>query len=404
MNQQTRDLSIKLSKQKARARELLKMETRSEDDQTELDGLDEKIEASEKELRTAMLADEDTETREQRETDTGEDRELRSLAGQANLGTIFHAVLEHRAVDGAERELQQHFDLTDNQVPLMLLEQRAATAAPGDVGAQQQEILTPVFAQACAAFLGVPMPRVAVGDSVYPVLTTRASVGGPHTDSTEVGESTGTFTAQVLEPSRIQASFFYRRTDRARFRGMDEALRANLSDALADKLDAEVIAGSDGLLNGTNLPNHNVNAVTSYADYLAEFGYSRVDGRYASSVSDLRAVVGASTYAHMGAAYRNNSVDRNAIDRLMTITGGIKVSAHVPGTASHKQNAVIRRGNRRAMVAPVWEGVTLIPDEVTKAAAGEIVITAVMLHAVKIIRAGTSAEAADFYKQQTQHA
>ena len=37
-------------------------------------------------------------------------------------------------------------------------------------------------------------------------------------------------------------------------------------------------------------------------------------------------------------------------------------------------------------VAPIWEGVTIIPDEVTKAATGEIVLTAVMLHAVKVLR------------------
>ena len=50
------------------------------------------------------------------------------------------------------------------------------------------------------------------------------------------------------------------------------------------------------------------------------------------------------------------------------------------------------------MVAPIWEGVTIIPDEVTKAASGQIVITAVMLYAVKLLRAD------GFYKQETQHA
>ena len=50
------------------------------------------------------------------------------------------------------------------------------------------------------------------------------------------------------------------------------------------------------------------------------------------------------------------------------------------------------------MVAPIWEGLSLIPDEVTKAASGQIVITAVLLHAVKVVRA------AGFYKLQTQHA
>ena len=49
------------------------------------------------------------------------------------------------------------------------------------------------------------------------------------------------------------------------------------------------------------------------------------------------------------------------------------------------------------MVAPVWENVALIPDEVTKAANGQIVLTAVMLHAVKILRA------AGFYKQMIQN-
>ena len=40
------------------------------------------------------------------------------------------------------------------------------------------------------------------------------------------------FSAEVLSPSRIQASFFYSREDRARFAGMDESLRENLSDGL----------------------------------------------------------------------------------------------------------------------------------------------------------------------------
>ncbi len=34
---------------------------------------------------------------------------------------------------------------------------------------------------------------------------------------------------------------------------------------------------------------------------------------------------------------------------------------------------------------------TIIPDEITKAASGEIVLTAVMLHAVKILRAAAFA-------------
>ena len=110
--------------------------------------------------------------------------------------------------------------------------------------------------------------------------------------------------------------------------------------------------------------------------------------------------MGSATYAHAGNTYRNTSVDRTALDRLMEITGGVRVSSHVPaatGTPA-KQESVIRRGMAMAMVAPIWEGIMIIPDEVTLAAEGQLKITAVMLHAVKLLRAD------DWYKLETQHA
>ena len=190
----------------------------------------------------------------------------------------------------------------------------------------------------------------------------------------------------MLSPARLQASFFYSREDRARFQGMDEALRMNLNDALSDGLDNQIVSGTNGLLNGTVLANHNVTAVTTFDLYLAGLVYGRVDGKYASTSSEIKLLLGSHTYGHAGRVYRNSSVDRSALDRLMEVTGGVRVSAHVPAAGSNRQNALIRLGMRRDMVAPVWEGITLIPDEVTKAASGQIVITAVMLHAVKLLR------------------
>ena len=59
-------------------------------------------------------------------------------------------------------------------------------------------------------------------------------------------------------------------------------------------------------------------------------------------------------------------MDRSALDRLMEVTGGVRVSAHVPAAAVNKQNAIVRRGMRRDAVAPIWEGVSLIPDEISR--------------------------------------
>ena len=340
------------------------------------------------------------------ETRTSEGRDFRQLVTRANLGVIFDNVINHRSVDGATAELQKHFGLDTNQVPLSLLvrswpteelETRAVTPAPGEVGQTPASILQYVFPQSCAAFLDVNMPTVGVGEAVYPVLTSELAVRTP-AENAAATETTGAFSAEVLSPSRLQASFFYSREDRSRFAGMDAALRENLSMGLSDGFDKEILAGTNGLFTGTVLANHNVTVATSYDLYLSQLVYDRIDGRYASGSGDVKMVMGSSVYSSAGATYRNTSVDRTVLDRMMDISGGVKVSAHVPAAASNRQNVVIKRGMAMSMTAPVWEGISLVPDEITKVANGQIVITAIMLYAVKLLRAD------DYYKQQVQTA
>ena len=345
---------------------------------------------------TAAVVSEDV--RETKSTESPEATEYRALVDKAELGEIYAATIEHRNTAGAEAELQSHLKIGPNQVPLDLLrvEDRLVSPAPTNVGATEQPVIAAVFANSVGAFLGVDQPVVGAGDSVFPVIVTRASIKGPFTGSEEAAETTGAFEAELLKPERLQVSYFYKRTDSARFSGMSSALRENLSMALGDALDAEIVNGTDGLLNGTNLPNHNVSAATTYLLFLSQFGFSRVDGRYTGSVADLRSVMGSGSYAQAGSVFRGNNADQTAASELDRLTGGVRVSAHVPAVASSKQNNVIRLGMRRDMVAPVWQGVTLIPDEISQAKKGEIVITAVLLHAVKIIREE------GFYKQQVQ--
>ena len=401
---QTKDkIEIRISEVRARLNQISDLEGDAITGEIRSEAGELKTEYADLETRfqAATIGGAPTETR----TENSEDRALRRLIGGASVGAVYAATIEHRQTDGATAELQQHHGLGANQIALAMLrgdepEVRAATQAPANVAQQQSEIVPAVFPQACATFLGVDTPVVGVGEAVYPVLATSAVTGAPAEGATPSGtgidsdgSTTGSFTAEALSPGRLQAQFFYSREDRARFVGMDAGLRMNLSDALADALDKQIIAGVNGLLNGTNLANNDVSAQTNFEAYLSDLVYGRIDGTYASMTSEIRVVLGATTNAHAGGVYRNTSVDRNALDRLMEITGGVKVSAHVPAVASMKQNAIVRRGMRRDMVAPIWEGVTLIPDEVTKAASGQIVITAVMLHAVKILRA------AGFHKQ-----
>ena len=336
--------------------------------------------------------------------------EYRAMLDRANLGTIFDVLMAHQNPSGVEAELQQHLGLGGNQIPLDMLrghgggggrgrmEERAVTPGATNVGQNQQPVIPYVFPMSAAAFLGVDMPSVGVGEAVFPVLTGTLTVGTPAENATQA-ETTGSFSSDVLTPQRLQASFFYSREDRARFAMMDAALRENLSDGLADGLDDQILSGTNGLFTGTNLPDNDQATNDTFDSYLTNLVWSQIDGRYASMASDLMMVVGTGTYQDMGSTYRNNSVDRSALDRVMELTSGVRVSAHVPVVdANNRQNVVIRRGMSMTAVAPTWEGVTLIPDEITKAAEGQIVITAVMLFAVKVLRTG-----AGLVKQQTDH-
>ena len=107
----------------------------------------------------------------------------------------------------------------------------------------------------------------------------------------------GAPSADVLSPSRVQASFFYSREDRTRFAGMDAALRANLSEGLADGLDKEIIAGTNGLFTGTNLPNNAQTANDTFDTYLSHLVWDQIDGRYGAMASDLALVVPSATAA-----------------------------------------------------------------------------------------------------------
>ena len=387
-------IQVRLSECRQRLNTLLQVEPRSEDETAELEKLTQEVGVKEPELRAALAAEPDQ--NEVLVEGDAETRELALLTGRANAGAIILAVTEKRHCLGAELELQQAHGLAENQIPLDMLrvEQRAAglTTAPTNVGTSQAEIVQPVFANGAGAYLGITRPTVAAGDAVYPVLSTRPDVGGPHSDSSDVPETDSTFNADLLAPERIQASSMYRRVDAARFPNMDSALRMALNSGLEEKLDYEVLRGTEGLLTGSKLANHNKSGETTHAQYLSQFCFARVDGRYAAEQSDLKVLMGSGSYAHAGSTYQATP-HLSALDALMAKVP-VRVSAHVPAVASTKQNNVIRLGMRSDYVQPMWMGVTIIVDEISGSGTGQIEVTAVLLTNTKILRA------AGFYKQQ----
>ena len=340
----------------------------------------------------ALIAAGEEETEETRQRASGDraDDELADLTLRSNVGEVYESAMSGRATAGAIAELQQEYGLDWNQVPLRSLETRAVTPAPTNVGATQASIIPGVFPATLAAWLGVDMPTVGVGEHVYPVLVKNADVGGPHDASQVVASTTGSFTAEVLSPLRLQAEFFYRRVDRARFSGMDAALRQNLSQSLGDAVDKEVMAGVNGFLGASGLtaPTEKT-AQAAFGDYRKlVYDAAVLDGLFASDAGSVRLALGRQMYSHAAGLYRANNSDDSAIDSLARVSGGVRIARHIPNPSSGDQELIISKApTMRNMVAPMWEGVTIIADEITLSAKGEIKITAVLMHNVKILRA-----------------
>ena len=264
-------LQIRMSETREKVNDLVAAE--SAEDISRRDTLVAELKAMEAELRAAIEA-------EGAASSSPSSREWAGIVSGFDLGEMFTNVMEHRASSGAIAEVQAERGLGANAIPteLLMVEQRAVTPAPGDVGQSQAMIEGFVFPQSVAAFLGIPSPVVPVGDATFPVLTSDPAAGTPAENGAQ-SETTGAFSADVLTPGRIQASFFWSREDAARMAGMGDTLREALQGGVADKLDSEIMQGTNGLLTGTVLDPHVRAAASDYGHYVAELLYARVDGK-----------------------------------------------------------------------------------------------------------------------------
>ena len=312
------------------------------------------------------------------------------------------AATEERIADGPEAEFAQEEKLESFQVPFEAIAPRetekrvdATTSAPTDVGQDQDPILGRVFARGAAMWCGVRFPAVGVGEKQFPVLSagnTPALIAkdSPH-DSTAASWS-----VKVLSPKRMTARYTLAIEDAAVFAGMEAALRTDLSGAIAQEIDKEILAG-DGtsqhasgffdLSSGPLTAPSDPTAESGRPDYIAAIAGS-VDGRYALENGDVRLLIGAGTNQHMASEVwlrGNASAMMTAMEKVKAISGGCRVSAHVPAVATKFQLALACRKQGSA-VAPVWKAVSLIRDPYSNASSGLVALTMHVLWAFDVPR------------------
>ena len=330
------------------------------------------VTASEKRMQAVMVLDGGNKEVERVNAGDAEGREIRKLVSKASVGRMLAGILEEGEGDGADRELRSALGIPSDYIPMALLERRAAVTTTGDEPGTTQPFIGRVFPMGAAAFCGVDVASVAVGQELVPVLSTGVTIHGPYTDDTEATESTGVVTITTLEPKRLNGSFAVKQTHLATFPMIEDGLRADLGDAVQNAIDIDLLKRTDlGLLEFPADPTAPADATTA-AEFLADL-YSGVDGVYAGSVGDVRVLYGPETYAFAGGLVITANHPETVIDKVSRIAGGVLVTDNAGAYTGNRQEGLIIKGAaRRNCVGALWNGVQIIRDDVTRARQGEV--------------------------------
>ena len=391
----TQRLQLRQSEARQKLGTLLDMPTeqRAETWQADLDALKSELTTLESEYQAALLAE--PEAPETRSDDTPEQREMRDLLEQSSVADYFSEALNGVALDGASRELRSEL-LDDSHgvgwlpIDLLLdpvtndLEQRAdaATNVASAVQDHQQNIVGRAFAPSSGAYMGVQRPTVPAGDTTYVTLATGATADFRSDGVAKDAEAAG-FTTKTVSPVRVTARYLFGIESTVRYRGFEEALRADLSAVMSDKLDNVALNGLTAVSNVSPAIEGLISQLADPADPsntlmlsdIQDLYLSRVDGKYSQDGSNVRILTNADVFK---AARKLASTTGEPIDNWIP-SGRFRVSSNMPATASTIATVLSYASGRRGFVQPVWRGVQLIRDPYSNAASGQIALTVAML-------------------------
>ena len=361
--------------------------------------------------RAALVAESaeliEAETRGGADGPDAETRALQDLQGRASFGRYLQGFANGEQLTGAEREMAEHRGITTagnwlpwdallGPAPSVELRADAVTPAPASGNpTNQAEILQRVFARGAVARLGVSMPSVGVGQASYPLIGTGQSAAFVAKDG-EKDAAAGAIEPNALGPVRLQARVQFRVEEAMTTMGLESALREDLSRAISDQLDAQVVGAGDPRVRGFLATNAN-GGLADYADPTVDVSFASVaeqaargvDGKFAGGEDELAWVIGVATYAKLASLIQaNDSV--SATERLRRLLADFMASANIPAVASTIQSGILAKlgaaDSGMNAVAPIWEGLRLVRDEVTNADKGQIQVTAVALHNFKVLR------------------
>ena len=193
----------------------------------------------------------------------------------------------------------------------------------------------------------------------------------------------------LLPPPTPLINYVYSIEDNARLPGFAAAIGRDLSSAMTEKIDRTIFVGdasaNENVADVTGFTTAGISEVTLTqankvkADELLKLLAGLVDGKYASSMNDVRVVATVGSNQLWLGTVQNSAASNDTLAKFLrengvswTTRGEIETA-----TANGDFGAFIglNRGIRNAAVAPVWSGAQLVRDPYSGAAKGEVALT-----------------------------
>ena len=330
--------------------ELSRLDNLDAETRAELDTIEQGTPDLERQLRAAQVAvDAEDKSSTVAEGDvSGADPDRLELRAAASIGRFLTMVGK---TTGAERELQDELGLESNEIPMEMWERpretraadgepetRAITPAPStNTGVNLTPFQPMVFAPSIASRLMVEMPEVPSGAYATGTISTAvtADVKGANE---EVPETAAAFSMQSTKAKRIGASLNLSITDIANVgqENFESILRQHISLVLSDDLDDQLLNGDGSGINLAGLfqqitGEHAAGAaVATFDDFVATFA-NRIDGKWATEMSQVSIVCGPETYRLSARTFRDRVIsetDRAAAALGRNVIRGLRRGPH----------------------------------------------------------------------------
>ena len=378
------DIQRKQSESRSRLSLLASKETRTTEEESELTAVEGQLSALEPELRVALAAsaaeDDDARTVQTSDPENREKREIRSKTGVADF---LRAACGGREVSGAAAEYASACGVSSlNRLPLEIFrdgqpETRAVTGGPAIDGPVEQAVPY-IFQRSAASALGIQMPMHGAGRVQIPRVTTPPPADILAQDAAAPA-SAAVIALDSQAPKRIAGKFEINVEDLTVYPELESVLGESIRGALSNELDDQVFNGNAAGLNGLFLQASNTSvasAVETFATGIGRFA-ELVDGLHSFALSDLRCVVGPSTYAkYMGLI--SDGVPLG--DYLETKLGSFRVSNRMPSVTNKGQKGLVTLNAGSSPIRIyVWSALEIVRDPFSGAGSGKVSVTATAL-------------------------